>query len=623
MILERNGAIAICLPEAPTPREAFASQELEKYLSHCLDTHLVEAENADVIFYIGGPGRNPMTSQWIGNEAFSSALTGAEGIFIRICGNKVLLAGSEGFDDWERGTVYAVYEFLERYIGCTLAAYSAPGVEAGEIVPRLEKLELSDSQYVKAGADRPYRCAIVEYGDRAGNPRHELNIPFFDWLVKNRYNRILTWTSIYEGYKEMGLVAELEKRGINLCVGHHDAVGLWLPFYGNRYFPEQYAYTHPEYYRLNSDGTRFQPKTPDSPQGQWVFCSRNMECIEQISQNLIRWISENPLVDMVALWPMDGTMEQCCCEKCSPYSKIENYAYFQNEVAKRVSAVHPQIKIDMLLYTDLWTCPDDLELSPALMCDLSTWAATGLRTCGKPDGSCLIGTVYDETLLQWQKRGAQVVFYDYYMGVFGGRQRLIPMADELQSIWKYFKEKDIAGAGTQIECFNLWNHLMNLYSFGRTGYDAELSFEDNLSALCRLFGNGAPYIAQIVRLMEQSMDGQVSIERGGKYLMDNIDKPLVYDLFAQALAAAEEAVFRNNVRLMRMAFRYSDVETSDPGHRQRYAWVLEYEDPTGELAYQATRFDSFYHSTAGYGIAFPVANTDTKSFQPDIWYSFD
>ena len=118
------------------------------------------------------------------------------------------------------------------------------------------------------------------------------------------------------------------------------------------------------------------------------------------------------------------------------------------------------------------------------------------------------------------------------------------------------------------------------------------------------------------------MDGQFSIEHGGKYLMEIVDKPFVYRLFDQALEAAEQAIYQNNVRLMRMAFRYSDIETADPGHRQRYAWVLEYDDPTGELAYMANRFDSFWHSAAGYGIAFPVANTDAKGFIPDSWYCF-
>ena len=27
------------------------------------------------------------------------------------------------------------------------------------------------------------------------------------------------------------------------------------------------------------------------------------------------------------------------------------------------------------------------------------------------------------------------------------------------------------------KCFNLWNHLINFYSFGRCGYDCSLSLE--------------------------------------------------------------------------------------------------------------------------------------------------
>ena len=76
---------------------------------------------------------------------------------------------------------------------------------------------------------------------------------------------------------------------------------------------------------------------------------------------------------------------------------------------------------------------------------------------------------------------------------------------------------------------------------------------------------------------------------------------------------------------MRMAFRYSDVECADPSHEMRVAIKRfeEYDDPTGELAYVATRFDSFYHNDPGYAIAFPVTNTDTRGFVGDKWYEFE
>lgn len=622
MKLIRNAPIAIVLPNNATTREQFAAAELEKYLKKILNVN-IDASNASIRFIIGGPGRNEAAKELVSSEEFSLLLTGEEGMLIRIQGNTVLIAGSEGFEDRERGTVYGVYEFLERYLGCSLAIYSEPTADVGEFVPILEELVLEDTQYVKAGSDRPYRCAIVQYGDSAGNPDHGLNISFLDWMAKNRYNRMLVWCSIYEGWKKLGLIPEIEKRGIRLSVGHHDAVNQWLPFYGNEYFPEKYSETHPEYYRLNSDGTRFQPVKPEDPWGQWVFCSRNQDCIEQLSKNLIQWITDNPVVDIVALWPMDGKYEQCCCPDCAPYHKIENYAYFLNEVAKRVAKVHPLMKMDMLLYTNLWEHPENLKLSKSLFCDMSTWAYTGLRTCGKPDGSGLVDSYYTDTLLKWKENGSEVAFYDYYMSVYSARQRLIPIADEIQAIWKYFKEQGILGAGTQIEVFHLWNHLVNFYCFGRSGYDNTLSLEDNLSRLAPLFGEGAPYISQIIMIMEDIIDGQVTLGKAPNFLMQHLDCDIVYDLFEKALACTTNSRTRNNIRMMRMAFRYSNLEYHDPGHDQKFAPLLEYEDKTGELAYMATEFDSFTHNYTGYGIAFPLSNKDTKDFKPDKWYIFD
>lgn len=622
MKLQRNSTVQVILPKKPTLREQFAAGELKKYLQKIFSNVKFD-EKAEAAIIIGGPGRNEAAAQMISKEEFNALLTGEEGMLVRICGDKILIAGSEGFEDRERGTVYAVYEFLERYLGCSLAAYCAPGVDAGEYVPVLEELELNDGEYVKAECDRPYRCAVVEYGDRAGNPDHGLNIPFLDWLVKNRYNRILTWCKIYEGWKKMGLVEEIEKRGLRLTVGHHDSVRQWLPFDGNDYFPEKYAETHPEYYRLNADGTRFRPKHEDDPDGQWVFCSRNEACIEQLSQNIIRWVYDNPVVDIIALWPMDGMFEQCCCPACAPYSLSENYVYFMNKVAQRVSSAHPLLKMDFVIYASLWECPDNIQLSDSLYCNMSVWSHFGLRSCGKPDGSCLANTRYSDNLLKWRSSGAEGVFYDYYMSVYGARQRMVPMADELQSLWKYYRENNILGVATQIEPFNLWNYLVNLYCFARTGYDYSLSIQDNLDRLTRIFGEGAPYINKITLYLEELNDGQVDLRTAADYIFQHMDVAQVYDWFEQALSAASTPLFRNNIRMLRMSFRYSDVVYRDPCHKPCSVWLMDYEDPTGELAYLATQYDSFYHNYTGYGIDFPLSNTDTKNFQPDKWYLFE
>lgn len=626
MIFSKDSALSLILPTAPTPRELFAAEELTKYLKRIFGLRVIKNEKADkntLRVLLGAPHRNPAARQIISCAEFEALLTGEEGIFIECKENTLLIAGSEGFDDMERGTVYAVYECLERFFGCTLAAYTAPNVTGGEIVPSLDQLEINDTRYVKSSADLPYRTAIVQYGDSAGNPQHMLNVTFFDWLVKNRYNRILLWTALYEEYKELGLIEELEKRGIRLSVGHHDAQELWLPFYGNKYFPEQYLITHPEYFRLCGDGKRFAPSRPNDPRGQWLYCSRNEECIEQVANNILAWSKQNPLVDVIAFWPKDGVYEQCSCEKCAKYTKVENYTYFQNEVARRLYRVNPKLMMDICVYVDLWKCPAE-TLSPNLLIEESTWGQE-LRRCGKPDGSGIIGTEYETNAAEWKNTGAQVVYYDYYMGVYGNRQRVIPMADEIQALQKYYQRAGLLGSGTQAECFHIWNHLVNLYTFGRTSYNTDLTLEDNLQRLAPLFGEGADEILQAVRIMEETLDGQEQIIYAGEYMITHVDKARVYELFEIALRKTTSPICRNNIRLMRMAFRYSELETQDSTNvkDREYEKFQTYEDPTGELAYMATHFDSFHHNNPGYGIAFPITNIDTKSFIPDEWYNFD
>lgn len=269
------------------------------------------------------------------------------------------------------------------------------------------------------------------------------------------------------------------------------------------------------------DGTHFKP---GDSWGSWALCSRNPDLPDVVAGNIIHWIDQNPAVDTIAFWPLDGMRPQCLCPECSKYAKVENYTFFQNTVAKRIGAAHPHIKIDMLTYVDLWDCPDGLVLEPNLFVDEAVWHHTGLRSIGKPDGSCLGGTLFKDDLLKGKKAGASVVYYDYYMGVHPARQRYMPAADEMQSNWKRFMEMGIGGSGTQIEYYNFWNHIFSFYYFARTGYDTDLSLEDNLSAFCKLFGEGASHIAGIIRMAENCLDGQENIGKAGAYLMAHLDK---------------------------------------------------------------------------------------------------
>ena len=629
MILQKGKKAKIILPADAAKCEIFAAEELAKYLklsfgiTSRIQTDIEEADEGELSFLIGGPARNKLASRLISAVDFMEQVAGPEGMCICVRDDTVLLAGSEDGDGYNRGALYAAYEFLERYVGCCFGVYSKPGVAAGEIVPQHLQLEIEDTAYIKGNSDLQYRTAIVQFNNWAGNADHSLTPVFIDWLAKNRYNRVLTWVSIYETIKDLGYLSLFEKRGIRFSVGHHESTKTWLPPYGNKYFSVAYAKEHPTFYRLCEDGTRFIPKDEKDFNGQLLLCCRNPQVVDEIGKNVNRWIDENPLVDMIAFWPNDGESPQCCCDECSKYSKMENYLYFENEIAKRVTAVHPNVKIDVLVYLDLWKCPENIVLSDGVVIDQSTWAKFGLRTCGKPDGTCLIGTEYEHNLLSYREKCKNLVFYEYYMEHYGNKQRLMPSADELQSLYRHYMEVGISGSGTQIECFNIWNNLLNFYAFARTAYDTSLSFEDLIRTMTRLFGKGAEEMAEILRTYEQTMDGQVSIRESGVYFAKHIDSEKIYFLYEEALSKADDAVSRNNIRLMRMVFRYSMLSVEDQTEDVK-TYAAQYIDPTGELTYMSTVFDSCWQTTGGYAISIPTANKLADvPHRDDKWYEFE
>ncbi len=613
----------IVLPDNPTPREIFASQELCSYIKKIAGADISQGEASENLVIIGEPSRNPEAEKVISQADFDLAVHGPEGFMIKATENALLLAGSsKNENEQERGTVYAVYEFLERFLGCSLSAYSKSGVDAGEYVPEMSDITISDgTEYVKSMADVGYRTAIVQYSTWVGDANHKLNTPFISWLAKNRYNRILTWWGVYEQFKENGALEECEKRGILLSVGHHQSFNMLLPLYGNKYFKNRYAETNPEFYRLLEDGSRYEVKDGDYS-GQLVLCMRNEELIEEIAKNIITWSDENPQVDIISLWPHDGKHEQCVCEKCKKHSKSSNYSYFANKVAKKVSGVKPNLKIDRIAYLDLLDC-DGEKLSDCVVVNEAVWHDS-LRKAGKPDGSCFENSDFENNALLWKNSGARVVYYDYLMGIYSSKQRWTPVADEFQSVCQRFVNLGIDGLGTQIECYNVWNNIFNFYAYGRTAYDTTLSFENNLESFCRIFGKGGKYIGQIICEGEKIADGQEGIHRISRYLIENIDTDKIYGLYEKALDSAETPEARNNVRLMRMVWHYSVLEVTNPRFTEKdLGAISQADDQSGELWFMHRNFDSFTSKNEGYGISIPVEKRGDTEFLSNKWYDFE
>lgn len=606
MILRKGMHLAVMLPQQPGKVEAFAGEELKKYLQAIFgDVCFTETEDtAQTVFIIGEPGRNVLAKHLLSEAEFSKKVPGPEGFLYQVEGNTAVLAGSD-----ETGTLYAVYEFLERELGCCFGAFPLPDVPAGEIIPVYTEKKLPDTRRYKAAADLPYRMAVVQFGESGGDADRILTVPFINYLAKNRYNRIQTWVGVYKQMVQLGLMKELEKRGIRLTIGMHQVLATFLPFEGNEEFSTAYGKEHPDFFRVMVDGRR-QTAEGRTHWGQWYLCSRNEACIEEMAANINAWLDRNPVVDTIHLCPNDGVSRQCQCGLCSQYTKMENYLYFLDEVAKRLRAVHEERKVDAIVYLDLWDCPKNTKLCENVELQISTWTKRGLRHCGSPDGSALLKSHICDTMHAFRDTGSPVVLYEYYMGNYGNRQAVMPAADEMQSIFRYFKQEGFNGSGTQMECFNLWNNILNFYCFARTAYDTELFLEQGIKELTRLFGEGAEPISEVFRIYEQTLDGQVPINETGKFFAEHVNAPAIYDLFEKALEQGGAPVFRNNIRLLRMAFRHTMLSHTDT------------EEARDELGVMASFFDSFNVNDPGFGISI-VTDARAEALPGDKWYQFE
>lgn len=138
MKLSENSTVSIIIPEVSTTREQFAAQELKKYLQLVFSgiTVKISADTARTEMpqiLIGGPERNRISACFISQKAFDTLVPGPEGMFLKSYPDTLLLAGSsKNINERERGTLYAVYEFLERYLGCSFAGYFTPNISASQ-----------------------------------------------------------------------------------------------------------------------------------------------------------------------------------------------------------------------------------------------------------------------------------------------------------------------------------------------------------------------------------------------------------------------------------------------------------------------------------------------------------
>jgi len=312
----------IIIPEKATPQEKHAAQELKLHLE------MVTAESLDITTDLQNDKRIPII---VGKSPLIDKLgisvdygkLGEDGIVIRTIGPALILTGNT------RGVLYAVYTFLDEYIGFKWLSPECTIVPNGKDI-HLKNLDIT---YVP-----PFATRALDYFSAFDQ----------DWAVRNKVN----------GYGYAKRTAIDDEHGGEVKYPSPfffwHTIRQWIPF-------DKYQDTHPEYFsELNGKRVATNDLETD-------YCMTNPEVVKLIIDGVRKTLRDHPNSTMIGVSQNDHSDRYCRCRNCTalvkehgqPSALIVNLV---NQVAAAIEDEFPRVKITMLAYHWSQTPPENIPL---------------------------------------------------------------------------------------------------------------------------------------------------------------------------------------------------------------------------------------------------------------------
>jgi hypothetical protein len=290
-------AVIVIAPDAPQP-EQHAARELAAFLGQI----------TGATFELAGQGKPDASCIFVGpaaarlaDEQFSADGLGGEGIVIKTVGDDLILAGGQ-----PRGTLYAVYTFLEDQLGCRWWSSTESTIPKKPTV----SMEWMNIRYVPP---LEYRSAFW-FDAFDGN-----------YAVRNKCNGQSHRLSAEQG-------------------GRHVYEGFVHTFYP-LIPPQKYFAEHPEWFS-EINGKR----TTERAQ----LCLTNEEMRKELVKNLKERLRNNPGATIASVSQNDWH-GNCQCQACAAIEKEEGspaglMLRFVNAVAADIEPEFPNVTVSTLAY---------------------------------------------------------------------------------------------------------------------------------------------------------------------------------------------------------------------------------------------------------------------------------
>ncbi|MBQ7338127.1 MAG: DUF4838 domain-containing protein [Clostridia bacterium] len=312
MIADGASDYVIVRGKDASPAEVTAASELQAYLKQIsgVELPIVTDDQAAIRteIVVGKTNREA-------DGEFDRKKLGDDGFTIKTRAHRLFLVGGE-----QRGTLYAVYEFLEAYMGCRF--YTA--------------------DFEKVPENKTVTLSAIE-GDT--------QTPEFSQRILYSYDYL---------YTELNGSVFSAKRKINLR--------RW-GVYDDAYGGSQIWAGHPCHSMQYSLGD-LASKYP----GRLQPCLTDEEVYQQILSDALQWLEQTPGAEVISISQKD-TESYCRCENCAALEEeYGSYAgvilTFVNRIAEEIAQDYPDVWIHTMAYRGTDACPDGIEPADNVLVEL-------------------------------------------------------------------------------------------------------------------------------------------------------------------------------------------------------------------------------------------------------------
>ena len=432
---------------------------------------------------------------YVGPAAATKGLeVGKEGRFafrVKVEADRVFLFGRN-----ETGSSYAVTEFLEECCGYRYLAQNGENPYAVD-----PDLAVACTDFSRTPAI-PYRSVY-----RGGINGVRTWVTAED-LVKTVGN----WGNFFRQRRLNIRRADLERSHVVRLENHSDAHNAFaaLP-------PEKYFKDHPDWYSMDENGVRV-----SVPNGGGQLCYSNLAMRDEYVKNLLEKIRTDREGTDPSAWAglydcsqLDNTTRLCCCPACkkviAKYNRVPNghreggdaglQLEFANDVAARVAAVYPDVRLRFFAYVSTEEAPKDIGIHP----NVRIWWCDVYSVCDhqRPLTHPLNRKNHDE-LVAWLGKTKNFQLWDYML--YGTVPEV--NADALAADARLFRDLGVDDVFMETEYGDQPFYDLHLYLISQLYFDPDASVARLIREWCAVYGAAAKkmeaLIATLVRLEREN-----------------------------------------------------------------------------------------------------------------------